>query len=545
MEPTRNGFQALCPTDQQIIDHFKCEVLRTSSRQALVNNLMPDRHMDFLRSKHILSREDCEVINCLNSQQRRASKFLDILEMKGAGAYDALCASLREEGTQTFLLTQLHQDFEQRQRRYQDLIGQRKSTQTQLSLSPPPIQPPPPFSHCHHPQGHDPTPVEHACPVFLPQTPFHPNTTDSCPGYLSQSTNINSSACSTSPLTNGSWFAEATEVGKDEGVKVIDLQKERLNVAVYLQSLTIRQEEGVKAAKTAPTPESGMTETQPDSSLERQLPTFLSSTATYGSGSSSISNPSLDQSAPSAALSTPTQDSQGSPAVKQGQHKRLDPRGSLHKIDVPGHLLPAGGSSVDASLSSVSANPSLEPTEHEDTSTDDCSMEGSSFFQSLENESLAPSSPGIGPITGTILCSVALNDQHQALGKCLCEDTGKGEEMDEAVYPKRLANNGTELCSQLNCIAAGHNTDTKIVVPPLLGPQASCEEKKSSQLCPEVSPSSEVKESAQSSAQEEDVKGKKGAVRQKEGFAFEEGVSRELRGSVCDKSGRSVSSSQC
>ena len=93
-----------------------------SLRQSLTTSLIPDRHMDFLRSKYILSEEDCDEINHPPTRKKKASKFLDILGKKGAEAYDALCASLKEEGTQTFLLKQLHEDFERRLRQYRGRI---------------------------------------------------------------------------------------------------------------------------------------------------------------------------------------------------------------------------------------------------------------------------------------------------------------------------------------------------------------------------------------------------------------------------------------
>ena len=87
-------------------------------RQVLTTSLIPDRHMDFLRSRHILSEEDCDEISHPPTRRKRASTFLNILGKKGAEAYDALCEALRLEGTQTFLLRQLHEDFEQRLLRY-------------------------------------------------------------------------------------------------------------------------------------------------------------------------------------------------------------------------------------------------------------------------------------------------------------------------------------------------------------------------------------------------------------------------------------------
>lgn len=76
------------------------------------------RHMDFLRSKYILSEDDCEEINGLPVRKRRASKFLDILCKKGPQAYDMFCRSLEYERTQIFILKELNQEYEKRIRNY-------------------------------------------------------------------------------------------------------------------------------------------------------------------------------------------------------------------------------------------------------------------------------------------------------------------------------------------------------------------------------------------------------------------------------------------
>ena len=110
-------YSSALETDLHVFCICNVQVLN-ASRYNLTNCLIPDRHMDFLRSKHILSQDDCEEITSPDTERKRASKFLDILMKKGAEAYDALCAALKEEGTQTFLLRQLNEDFERRYRNY-------------------------------------------------------------------------------------------------------------------------------------------------------------------------------------------------------------------------------------------------------------------------------------------------------------------------------------------------------------------------------------------------------------------------------------------
>lgn len=142
--------------ENDIIAHLKVEVLK-SLRASLAKNLNPTSHMDFLRSRYILSEEDCDEIKHPPSRRQRASKFLDILDMKGAEAYDALCAALREEGTQIFLLRELHMDFERRFTKYKELIGIQTHHPNLQHIPPPHLQPKPPppplYSECYNSEG--------------------------------------------------------------------------------------------------------------------------------------------------------------------------------------------------------------------------------------------------------------------------------------------------------------------------------------------------------------------------------------------------------
>ena len=78
----------------------------------LSRNLEPRRHYAFLRSAAVLDSEDQETIDCQTTRKQRAITFVDIVRRKGPRAYDALCASLEQEKTQLFLLTQLNKSLE-------------------------------------------------------------------------------------------------------------------------------------------------------------------------------------------------------------------------------------------------------------------------------------------------------------------------------------------------------------------------------------------------------------------------------------------------
>ncbi|XP_076455162.1 uncharacterized protein LOC143289854 isoform X2 [Babylonia areolata] len=553
-----NGRPALPhPSEQQIFDFIKCEVL-TSLRQMLTRSLIPDRHTDFLRSQHVLSEEDCEEILCQQTRQKQASKFLNILEKKGAEAYNALCASLKEEGTQMFLLRALHEDFERRQRSYRDVMGQQRSEQIHLDLAPPAIKPPPPPSshHHHHHHHHAGTgtgtstndlspPAGKTSPGFYPPCPSFPSssTPNACPGYASVSTGP------VSPSTDGSCGTFATDGCREEGAtKVVDLQKQKeMYVAAYLLSLQTAAEDGDGEAVGADTvtgvsarPE--FTELPPTSIVEH-----LSTTATCGSSMGHNSNTRTGLAALPTVLPHPTQDSQkpsaadSSIVVRHHQLQQISSRGLPQEVG--NSVTPAGG--VSAGHPSLLVSSGSEPVENEDRSMDpsslplpviqslepveneDTSLENSDFFGSLGNRSLAPSSSGVG--------SIAISDQQEALDKCACSP--KGEEKESVKAGEELLNLNTpvtssmEQTSNLSCISSCHNTDKKTVVQPSSLPH-------SLQSCT-------AKESSEPSSTEEDGGGKEGGPKSKEGMVFEEGMSRETRGSVYDKSGSSQHSSQC
>ncbi|KAK7488046.1 hypothetical protein BaRGS_00020637, partial [Batillaria attramentaria] len=113
-------------------------------RHGLVNNLIADRHMDFLRSKFILTQDDCEEINAQMTQRKRASKFLDILLTKGPTAYDMFCEAIRIDRTQTFILELLNRDYENRLQNYRALVNPQQNRPIIREISPPNIRPPPP-----------------------------------------------------------------------------------------------------------------------------------------------------------------------------------------------------------------------------------------------------------------------------------------------------------------------------------------------------------------------------------------------------------------
>jgi Caspase recruitment domain len=78
----------------------------------LCENIDPRRHYCYLRSKEILSCDDQERIDGGQTRKDRASRLIDMLLTKGPTAFDELCASIKEERTQIFLLENLHKALE-------------------------------------------------------------------------------------------------------------------------------------------------------------------------------------------------------------------------------------------------------------------------------------------------------------------------------------------------------------------------------------------------------------------------------------------------
>lgn len=68
--------------------NFSAEEVReklTSQRVQIVQGLRVDRSIlfDHLRSKSVFDNEDCEIVQAEKTNERKASKLLDILETKG------------------------------------------------------------------------------------------------------------------------------------------------------------------------------------------------------------------------------------------------------------------------------------------------------------------------------------------------------------------------------------------------------------------------------------------------------------------------------
>uniref|UniRef100_A0A3Q4GU20 BCL10 immune signaling adaptor n=1 Tax=Neolamprologus brichardi TaxID=32507 RepID=A0A3Q4GU20_NEOBR len=84
---------------------IKKDVL-TRLRHYLCDKIRADRHLDYLRSRRILTRDDAEEISCRTTQTKRTAVLLDILAENPRGL-DALIESIREMRSQNFIITKI------------------------------------------------------------------------------------------------------------------------------------------------------------------------------------------------------------------------------------------------------------------------------------------------------------------------------------------------------------------------------------------------------------------------------------------------------
>lgn len=78
----------------------------TRLRHYLCDKIRAERHLDFLRSRRILTRDDAEEISCRTTQTKRTAMMLDMLAENPRGL-DALTDSIREMRSQNFIITKI------------------------------------------------------------------------------------------------------------------------------------------------------------------------------------------------------------------------------------------------------------------------------------------------------------------------------------------------------------------------------------------------------------------------------------------------------
>ncbi|XP_068197640.1 B-cell lymphoma/leukemia 10 [Antennarius striatus] len=91
-------------TEEEMAELKKDVLIRL--RHYLCDKIRAERHLDYLRSRRILTRDDAEEISCRTTQTKRTAMLLDILAENPRGL-DALTDSIREMRSQNFIITKI------------------------------------------------------------------------------------------------------------------------------------------------------------------------------------------------------------------------------------------------------------------------------------------------------------------------------------------------------------------------------------------------------------------------------------------------------
>lgn len=89
---------------------IKKDVL-TRMRHYLCEKIRAERHLDYLRSRRVLTRDDAEEISCRTTQTKRTAMLLDFLADNPRGL-DALVDSIREMRSQNFIITKITDELQ-------------------------------------------------------------------------------------------------------------------------------------------------------------------------------------------------------------------------------------------------------------------------------------------------------------------------------------------------------------------------------------------------------------------------------------------------
>lgn len=103
--------------------HYLCETIRA------------DRHLDFLRSRRVLTRDDAEEISCRTTQRKRTAMLLDFLTDNPRGL-DALLDSIREMRSQNFIITKVTDELQKAKNEKIESLRAAASSSSDFSPSP-------------------------------------------------------------------------------------------------------------------------------------------------------------------------------------------------------------------------------------------------------------------------------------------------------------------------------------------------------------------------------------------------------------------------
>ncbi|XP_022320275.2 B-cell lymphoma/leukemia 10-like [Crassostrea virginica] len=108
-------------TEEEIQYEVSLNILE-EQRYYLIKYIDPQHHFAYLRSKHLFTLEDEELVKSFVTRKQQAEKFLDILLRKGPNCYKGLVNAILKNGTQTFLVTRLNKEYEKKKIHLHNLL---------------------------------------------------------------------------------------------------------------------------------------------------------------------------------------------------------------------------------------------------------------------------------------------------------------------------------------------------------------------------------------------------------------------------------------
>ncbi|XP_071348266.1 B-cell lymphoma/leukemia 10 isoform X2 [Trachinotus anak] len=105
-------------------------------RHYLCDKIRAERHLDYLRSRRILTRDDAEEISCRTTQTKRTAMLLDILTENPRGL-DALIDSIREMRSQNFIITKITDEVQKAKNEKIESLRGASSSSSDSNLSTP------------------------------------------------------------------------------------------------------------------------------------------------------------------------------------------------------------------------------------------------------------------------------------------------------------------------------------------------------------------------------------------------------------------------
>uniref|UniRef100_A0A8C6WWZ1 BCL10 immune signaling adaptor n=1 Tax=Neogobius melanostomus TaxID=47308 RepID=A0A8C6WWZ1_9GOBI len=119
-------------TEEEMTEIKKDVLIRM--RHYLCDTILAERHVDFLRSRRILTRDDAEEISCRTTRRKRNAVLLDFLTDNPHGL-DALLDSIREMRSQTFIITKLTDELQKAKNEKLEILRAAASSSSVLTPS--------------------------------------------------------------------------------------------------------------------------------------------------------------------------------------------------------------------------------------------------------------------------------------------------------------------------------------------------------------------------------------------------------------------------